>query len=145
MRSERPSTSLLSSIRISRRAGLLTSTSVWVCMPLWLMMRLSTKTGFFLSNFLSGFPALTSFVVYVRLEKLVQWARIARAVCREAHKSNLRNEMSALFRKLCNQYGERVRLTLQRIAICDWGLASPCLACPLHLALDLSNSLEPRP
>ena len=67
LRSDRPSTSLLISMRMSRRAGLFTSTSVWVCWPLWLMIRRSTRTGFFLSSFLSGFPDLTSFVVYVRL------------------------------------------------------------------------------
>ncbi len=34
LRSDKPSTSLLISMRMSRSAGLLTSTSVWVCWPL---------------------------------------------------------------------------------------------------------------
>lgn len=56
-------------------------------------MRLSTKTGFFLSSFLSGLPDLTSFVVYVRLLGSVTELRLSQKVVEEAYKSNLKSEM----------------------------------------------------
>ena len=147
LRSDRPSTSLLISMRIPRSTGLLTSTSVWVCWPLWLIMRLSTKTGFFLSSFLSGLPDLTSFVVYVRL---VRWSvgiggTISRKSPQRSSQIKSKKQDVSMIALARNLYRERIGLTLRRIARCGLDLASLILPCPSHLPLHLSHSLAPVP